>query len=100
METISIALLCTVGGIIFSYLSFSRHQKRDIAKDTKEEVSEITKATEELKHVSNGINDIKLDIREMNRNMSNTNEKVIRLEESVKQAHKRLDSLEEIKCKQ
>lgn len=94
METISIALLCTVMGIIFSYLSFNRHQKRDIEKDTKEEVSEITKATQELKHVSNGINDIKLDIREMNRNMSNTNEKVIRLEESVKQAHKRIDSLE------
>ena len=88
-----ISICCTILGVVFSYLSFSRKQKRDIEKDTRAEVEAITRATEEMKHVSSGINDIKLDIRQINQSLTSTNEKVIRLEEGLKLANKRIDDL-------
>lgn len=94
IDNISITLICTITGGILGYLSFSRHQKRDVQKDTKEGTEAITRATEELKHVSSGIQDIKLDIREINRSVSMTNEKVIRLEEVIRQHENRIEKLE------
>lgn len=94
MENITITLLCTIGGIIFSYLSFNRHQKRDLVKDTKVEVSEITNAVSQLKHISDSINDIRVDLRQMNTMLSAMSEKVIRLETIVEQLENRIDKLE------
>ena len=84
-----ISICCTILGVVFTYLSFNRKQRRDIEKDTR--------ATEEMKHVSSGINDIKLDIRQINQSLTSTNEKVIKLEvkleEGLKLANKRIDDL-------
>lgn len=92
-----ISICCTILGVVFTYLSFNRKQKRDIEKDTRAEVEAITRATEEMKHVSSGINDIKLDIRQINQSLTSTNEKVIKLEvkleEGLKLANKRIDDL-------
>lgn len=94
METISIALVCTIGGAIISYLSFERKKHNDIRADTREETEGMTKITQEIKYVSKGVDDIKYDLRDINKNMSDMSEKVIRLEESCKSAHKRIDNLE------
>lgn len=90
METISIALICSIIGCIGTLITISRNK----SKDTKEETEGITKITQEIKYVSKGVDDIKYDMRDINRNISEVNEKVIRLEESCKSAHKRLDNLE------
>jgi peptidoglycan hydrolase CwlO-like protein len=90
METISIALICSLIGCVGTLLTISRNK----SKDTKEETEGITKITQEIKYVSKGVDDIKYDMRDINRNISEVNEKVIRLEESCKSAHKRLDNLE------
>ncbi len=36
METVSIALLCTVAGVIISYLTFQRNSEKDIKNSTTE----------------------------------------------------------------
>ena len=90
METISIALACTVLGAIISYLTFQRNK----TKDTKEEIQGLTKLQEESKYVVKGVDEIRYNLRDMNKNMSDMNERLIRVEESCKQAHKRLDKLE------
>lgn len=90
METISIALACTVLGAIISYLTFQRNK----TKDTKEEIQGLTKLQEESKYVVKGVDEIRYNLRDMNKNMSDMNERLIRVEESCKQAHKRLDNLE------
>lgn len=90
METISIALACTVLGAIISYLTFQRNK----TKDTKEEIQGLTKLQEESKYVVKGVDEIRYNLRDMNKNMSDMNERLIRVEESCKQAHKRIDKLE------
>lgn len=94
METVSIALVCTILGAIISYMTFQRNKTKDIRADTKEEVEGITTVAQEIKYVSRGVDEIKYDLRDINKNMSDINERLIRVEESTKSAHKRLDNLE------
>lgn len=94
METVSIALACTVLGAIISYMTFQGNKTKDIRADTKEEVEGITTVAQEIKYVSRGVDEIKYDLRDINKNMSDINERLIRVEESTKSAHKRLDNLE------
>lgn len=91
METISIALACTVIGAVISYATFQRNKSNDIRADTREEAD--TKA--KLDYISRGVDDIKLDNKQRDREMLKMNERLIRVEESVKSAHKRIDGLEE-----
>lgn len=94
METVIISLVCTVLGVIISYMTFQRNKTKDIRADTKEEVEGITTVAQEIKYVSRGVDEIKYDLRDINKNMSDINERLIRVEESTKSAHKRLDNLE------
>lgn len=91
METISIALACTLLGVTFGYINFQRNK----TKDTKEETGSFTKMAEEVKYISKGVDDIKYDTRNLSKTMSEINERLVRCEESTKSAHKRIDSLEE-----
>lgn len=57
METISIALVCTVVGAIISYATFQRNRGNDIRADTREEAETRTK----LDYISKGVDDIRID---------------------------------------
>lgn len=91
METISIALACTVLGAVISFLTFQRNKGHDIRADTREEADTRAK----LDYISRGVDDIKLDNKQRDREMLKMNERLIRVEESVKSAHKRIDGIEE-----
>ena len=91
MENVSIALACTLLGAILSILTFQRNKGRDIRADTKEEAETRTK----LDYISKGVDDIRIDIKTQQRDIQELKEKVIRVEESTKSAHKRINDLEE-----
>lgn len=91
METISIALACTVIGSFISYLTFQRNRTNDIRADTREEAETRTK----LDYISKGVDDIRIDIRTQQRDLQELKERVIKTESSLKSAHKRLDEIEE-----
>lgn len=90
MENISVAVLCTVLGIIISYLSF----QRTLRTDTKTETKENTTVAVKLDYISKGVDDIRLDIKSTNREVDVLKEKFARHDESLKSAHKRLDKIE------
>ena len=48
----------------------------------------------DVKYVRNGVDDLRLDFKDMNRKYDTQAERITRCEESCKQAHKRLDGLE------
>lgn len=91
METISIALACTLIGSIISYLTFLRNRTNDIKTNSREEAE--TKA--KLDYISRGVDDIKLDNKQRDREILKMSERILIVEQSVKSAHKRLDTLEE-----
>lgn len=90
METISITLFCTIAGAIIGYLTFQRNTKSDVKQDTRDSTSVAVK----LDYISKGVDDIRLDIKAANREIDSLKEKYIRVDESTKQAHKRLDKIE------
>ena len=90
MESVSIALICTVAGAIISYFSFQRNKDNDIRANTKEGAE--TKA--KLDYIATAVDEIRLDNKARDREISEFNSRLIRVEESTKSAHKRIDVIE------
>lgn len=82
-----IGLCCTVLGAIIGYITF--------IKKIKDEAKEGGKVTLDLEYIKKGIDEIRLDNKENDRKISNIIERMVKVEESSKSAHKRIDHIEE-----
>ena len=91
METISIALACTVVGIIISYATFQRNKNNDIRSNSREDAE--TKA--KLDYIATAVDEIRYDNKSRDREIQSMRERLVILEASVKSAHKRLDEHED-----
>jgi len=85
-----ITIACSVVGALIAVEGMFRYSK----KDTKAETRSNTIIETKLDYVSKGIDDIKLDMRDQGRQINDVTERVARVEESCKSAHKRIDELE------
>ncbi|MEN8079432.1 hypothetical protein ABFP60_20985 [Clostridioides difficile] len=94
METISIALACTVIGAVISYATFQRNKGNDIRANTREEAETRAK----LDYIATAVDEIRLDNKARDREVTELKERVIRNEESTKSAHKRIDEMERGVC--
>lgn len=93
MEIISIVLsaLFGIGGLVFGIISAVRNKKTDDTKEAKEDGIVLT----ELGYIKSGIDDIKhKQETQDNKNLEFVRE-LTAVEESTKQAHKRIDKLEQ-----
>ena len=91
METISIGVICTLIGLIISYAVFSRNK----AKDDKGEGQQIGQVNSDVGYITSGIDDIKTEQREQRKINTELFSRMTAVEASAKQAHKRLDHIEE-----
>lgn len=89
MDTISIGLICTLLGAIIGIATFSRNRDKDIKKDTKEDAA--TKA--KIDYIATAVDEIRLDNKARDREMTEFNSRLVRVEESTKSAHKRIDTI-------
>lgn len=90
METISVALICTVLGVAISYLTFQRSKSNDIRAETREDAE--TKA--KLDYISKGVDDIRIDNKARDRQIQELAKDMIEVKQSAKSAHHRIDGLE------
>ncbi len=90
MDTITVGLLCTLIGALGTFLT----QKRNVKQDTKEETKSFTQVETKIDYISKGVDDIRIDIKSQDRKINDINERLIRVEESAKSAHKRIDNVE------
>ena len=83
-----------IGGVVlsavFAYLAFSRNKKKDDAGAGQK----LGTIQSDLGYVKAGIDDIKAEQREQRNINVSLSERVTAVEESTKQAHKRIDHLE------
>lgn len=99
METIVTAISVTAGlaGIIFGFLQVcqrERDYKRLAAHDVKIESADSATLKSDVDYIKRRVDDVLLEQRDTNKSLSELSERVTRVEESAKQAHKRLDGLE------
>ncbi|KMY49589.1 hypothetical protein [Peribacillus loiseleuriae] len=87
---VGISILCTVIGVLIGFLTFSRNRDKDVKNDATESAVIRTK----LDKISQSVDSIRIDFKASDQRWTALSEQVIRNDESNKQAHKRIDSLE------
>lgn len=90
---VEITFICTIVGAIIGYMSYQKKNQKDIETDASQKTVVATK----LDYISKGVDDIRLDIKAQDTKISNVIERLIKVEESTKSAHHRLDTFEKIK---
>jgi chromosome segregation ATPase len=88
--TVEIGIVIAILGLVVSYQAYQLNKTKDVKTDTQE--SAELKA--ELGYIRKGVDDIRIDLKANERQMIALGERITRVEESSKQAHKRIDNLE------
>ena len=90
---IYIPIICSIISVTISFLVFNKNKTKDNKENISEDVRRDTILSTKLDMVIAGNSDLKNEIRGINNKFDKVNERLIRVEESSKQAHKRLDTL-------
>lgn len=85
-----ISALSCILGMVFGLVALFRNKKADNSTEGREDGILLT----EVGYIKSGVDDLKRDNREMRAEVQNLHDKITRVEESSKQAHKRIDKLE------
>ena len=102
--SVELTVIIAILGIVVSYQAYqlnkdkNRYQKKaDIKQEAKEEASYDAKLETQLDYISRGVDDIRIDLKANEKQIVALGERVTRVEDSSKQAHKRLDKVEGVK---
>lgn len=85
-----IGILGVVAAILFGFLAFRRGQKTD----DKNDASKLTAMETTLSFIKGSVTRIEQNQHDQSMSIAGLSERVTRVEESAKQAHKRIDSIE------
>ena len=83
---------CTMLGLLIGLLTFRRNRDKEVKADAAKTAVIETK----LDTISNGVESIRIDLKANEKQMDVIAERVARVEESSKHAHKRMDNLKVI----
>lgn len=84
-----IGLICTIMGIIISYVTFYLNQKKEIKKDTRESAERNIRLELKLDNIYNNLSEIRLDQKDISKVLNRLNEKVALLEQALTDAQKK-----------
>lgn len=87
---VQIGALIAFGSLIVSYLIFNFTKESAVKNETRQDAQIQAK----LEYIGKGVDDIRIDLKANERQIGALGERVTRVEESSKQAHKRIDTLE------
>ena len=87
-----IGILSPICAIVCGYATFTRNKKSDTTADAKQDATVLT----EIGYIKGGIDDIKAEQREQRKTNTDFISRITAVEQSAKQAHKRIDRLENI----
>lgn len=88
-----IAILISIVSVVFSIFFCMKNNKRTDTKDIEERVKQNTKINMKLDNINSTTQDIKSQLSSVRSDIQKHNDKLIVLEQSCKQAHKRIDEI-------
>lgn len=93
---IEVTVICTVVGAIIGYMSYQKKNQKDIENDA----AQKTLLSTDIKYIRDLVTDIRIDFKELrldikahDARINTIIERLIKVEESTKSAHHRLDEL-------
>lgn len=92
--TIDISVLISVVSVVIAAVVAVTTIRRNNTTDDRQEASNLTTLIVKLENISEGVNEIKSDMRNMKSDIQDLRDRLIRVEQSDKSAHHRLDNLE------
>ena len=95
--TIEITLAISIIAVTCSIVSTVLNIKRNNAADSKKEAETMTTVIVKLESISNGVQEIKNEIRNIKADVQELRDRMIVVEQSTKSAHHRLDEFDEQK---
>lgn len=90
----TIAIIISFSSFCFAVWIGLKGDKRTDTKDIEERAKENAKINFKLDEISGTTREIKADIGSMREDIKSHNDRLIKVEESAKQAHKRIDLLD------
>lgn len=93
LTTIITIIISAASLVTAIYVAISNSKKND-KQETKSDASEMTTVIVKLENIGNGITEIKSEMKTIKTDMKEDHDRIIRVEESAKQAHKRIDGLQ------
>ena len=87
-----IGLVCTILGATFGYAKLRRECDDDIKQDA---ISD-GELKANITYIRQGVEDIKVDLRVQQKRTDELSERVVRIEESAKQAHLRINEIQKL----
>lgn len=88
-----IAILISIVSVVFSIFFGMKNNKRTDTKDIEERVKQNTKINMKLDNINSTTQDIKSQLSSARSDIQKHNDKLIVLEQSCRQAHKRIDEI-------
>ncbi len=95
--TIEVALLISGVSVAFGIFAGISNLRRNQKLDDKKDATEMTTVIVKLENIGIGISEIKNEMTNVKNDIKESRERLIKVEESAKQAHKRIDTLEKHK---
>lgn len=95
--TVELGLLLTILSVVVAILGYQlnkQNQKTNQLKEAKSESHQDARLQTQLDYISRGVDDIRIDLKANEKQIVQLGERVTRVEESSKQAHKRIDKME------
>lgn len=87
----ALSVISSLCAIFFGYKAFARNEKKDTADDAKTDATVLT----EIGYIKANTDEIKAEQKEQRKTNIEVVTRLTAVEASAKQAHKRLDSIEE-----
>ena len=84
-----LAIIGTISGIILGWAGKARQAKQEARTDGEKDAS----LRVDVEYIKRGVDAVQVEQKVQGKMYSDLNERVIRVEESTKQAHKRIDEL-------
>lgn len=94
--TVELGLIFTILSLIIGFLGFrlnKTNQQLNLQENIKKEATNDAEVKVTLAHISKGVDDIKIDVRSNKEQMNAFAKDLVRVEESAKQAHKRINEI-------
>jgi len=85
-----IAAAAAVSGMVLGWTARTRDTRHEIRADAGSSAA----LRSDVEYIKRGVDDLRLDIKDQGRRFDELAERVTRVEESSKQAHKRIDRLD------
>jgi len=91
--SITVAIISAIAAIFGMYMAFKNYN-RFLNKDTREDSQAAGNLQSDVSYIKRRIDDVLLEQKEANKTLAEHSERLTRVEESTKQAHKRIDGIE------